>query len=162
MLPNDPRMIGGKTEEFNCTPSTQCSCVLYKWKEGNHLRWLLHRGEMVCVSFSAWAYFMDRIDNKKRWIPSVRYWTLYYFLYLWWFMHAQWTMPFPAHSATKGEEERKWDLLECLWEEEALLHVIVADCHGVNVSDPREARLYSAVFLKGLTGDTHRGFVWTR
>lgn len=45
------------------------------------------------------------------------------------------------------------DLLECLWEEEALLHVVVADRRGVNVADAREARLDSAVLLQGLAGD---------
>lgn len=45
------------------------------------------------------------------------------------------------------------DLLERLWEEEALLHVVVADRRGVNVTDAREARLYSAVLLQGLAGD---------
>lgn len=53
----------------------------------------------------------------------------------------------------KGTE----DLLECLREEEALLHVIMAGCCGVNITDPREAGLHSAVLLQGLTGDTrHR------
>lgn len=50
----------------------------------------------------------------------------------------------------------KCDLLECLREEEALLHVVMADCCGVNVTDPREAGLHSAVLLQGLTGDTRR------
>lgn len=71
-------------------------------------------------------------------------------------MHARCKTPFAAYSVTQGEAERKLDLLESLREEEALLHVIVADSHGVNVSDPREARLDSAVLLEGLTGDTQR------
>lgn len=41
-------------------------------------------------------------------------------------------------------------LLECLWEEEALLHVVVADSGGINVTDPREAGLHSAVLLQSL------------
>lgn len=56
---------------------------------------------------------------------------------------------FPTSTVTKLEYGE--DLLECLWEEEALLHVIMADRHGVNVTDPRKARLHSAVLLQGLT-----------
>lgn len=41
-------------------------------------------------------------------------------------------------------------LLECLGEEKALLHVIVADCLGVHVSDPRETSFDSAVLLQSL------------
>lgn len=55
-----------------------------------------------------------------------------------------------ASFARSGSE----DLLECLWEEEALLHVVVAGWQGVNVPDPGEARVHSAVLLQGLTGDT--------
>lgn len=42
------------------------------------------------------------------------------------------------------------NLLERLREEEALLHVVVAVGQGVNIADPREARLHSAVPLQRL------------
>ena len=62
--------------------------------------------------------------------------------------------PFPLYGR---DVEIKLDLLKRLWQEEALLHIIMVDRHGVNITDPREAKLHPAVLLQCLTGSRDGG-----
>lgn len=61
-----------------------------------------------------------------------------------------------------GHGEVAEGLLECLWEKEALLHVVMADSGGVNIADAREAGLHSAMLLQSLTGITRLGYIWIK
>lgn len=66
------------------------------------------------------------------------------------------------YISERGHGEAAEGLLECLWEEEALLHVVMADSGGINVTDAREARLHSAMLLQRLIGITRLGYIWIK
>lgn len=100
--------------------------------------------ESVHVSITPWVCFMDKRDYIRD--SSIR-------AYIALCICDGLLVLLPVALLPWGDVARKCALLERLWEEEALLHVIMAGRRGVDVPDPGEAGLHSTVLLQGLTTD---------